>query len=240
MKKRYKVLIVLTLIIVVVIFFLVNNVLPYAIIKPPRVEAENALVEQNKSFQAIKVTSFDSLKLEGYYVKSILDHTYASIILVHGIGGCKEHFSELAIRLSNQGYDIWFFDSRAHGKSEGVYTTYGFYEKEDISSIINQIKKTSNTKIGIWGNSLGGAIAIQALEYDKRIDFRIIESTFSDLHQIVYDYQKRMTKGVGLRFLSNQTLKKAGKIANFNPYTVKPIESVKNITQPIFFSSWRC
>jgi len=45
-----------------------------------------------------------------------------------------------------------------------------------------------------------------------------------------------MTKGVGLRFLSNQTLKKAGKIANFNPYAVKPIESVKNITQPIFLA----
>jgi len=31
-------------------------------------------------------------------------------------------------------------DSRAHGQSEGEYCTYGFYERDDISKIIDFIQ----------------------------------------------------------------------------------------------------
>lgn len=236
MKKRYKIAITLLIVVCVTAFFLTNNVLPYAIIQPPRIEATNALQVNNIPFEDVEVISFDTLKLKGYHVKSALDITYASMILVHGIGGCKEHFSELAIDLSNEGYDVWFFDNRAHGISEGQYSTYGFYEKKDITKIVDEVKQRSDSKIGIWGNSLGGAIAIQALEIDDRIDFGIIESTFTDLNQIVYDYQKRIAKGIGLRFICNHALKKAGEIANFNPNEVSPIKSVLNINQPVFFA----
>ena len=90
--------------------------------------------------------------------------------------------------------------------------------------------------IGIWGNSLGGAIAIQTLEFDGRIDFGIIESTFTELPQIVFDYKKRLLKGFGIRSLSDFALKKAGKIAEFDPEKIQPIESVKKIEQPVFMA----
>lgn len=87
--------------------------------------------------------------------------------------------------------DTFIFDSRAHGESQGKYCTYGFYEKKDISAIVDFIgPKYRNVNIGIWGNSLGAAVAIQAMEYDSRILFGIIESTFTDLSQIVFDYKK--------------------------------------------------
>lgn len=91
-------------------------------------------------------------------------------------------------------------------------------------------------KIGVWGNSLGGAIAIQALEYDERIEFGIIESTFTDLNQIVFDYKKRILKGIGVRLVSDYVLRKAGEIGKFEPEKVKPIESVKNIEQPVLIA----
>ena len=109
--------------------------------------------------------------------------------------------------------------------------------KKDIAQIVDKIKaRQPNLPVGIWGNSLGGAIAIQALEFDERIKFGIIESTFTELNQIVFDYKKRILKGIGLKFLSDYALKKAGEIANFKPFKVQPIESVKNIEQPIFIA----
>ena len=90
--------------------------------------------------------------------------------------------------------------------------------------------------IGIWGNSLGGAVALQSLEYDERIQFGVIESTFTELDQIVIDYKKRMLGGFGFKFMSDYALKQAAEIANFNPDEVKPIESVKNIEQPILIT----
>jgi pimeloyl-ACP methyl ester carboxylesterase len=83
---------------------------------------------------------------------------------------------------------------------------------------------------------MGGAIAIQSLEYDERINFGVVESTFTELDQIVYDYQKRFSLGIGLRFATNYSLKEAGNIASFNPDDVKPINSVRNIEQPMFIS----
>ena len=115
-------------------------------------------------------------------IQSKQDSIRGVMILVHGIGGCKESFLSLANRLANQGIASVLFDNRAHGQSGGQYSTYGFYEKKDISRIIDHIKEQDNQiPIGIWGNSLGGAIAIQSMEYDKRIHFGIIESTFTDM-----------------------------------------------------------
>ena len=211
--------------------------MPYAILQPQRVKAFNYLEVHNQDYEKVNLLSKDSISLQGYYVESNLETTYASIILVHGIGGCKEHFSKLAMDLANRGYASWLFDNRAHGASGGQYTTYGFFEKQDISTIVNAIEKEDpESKIGIWGNSLGGAIAIQAIENDKRIDFGIIESTFTDLNQIVLDYQRRYTYGFGFKWLCDQTLKKAGEIGRFNPKQVKPIESVKNIYCPILIA----
>lgn len=237
MKKRYKISLIVIILIVVGVIYAANHILPYAIIQPTRTHIPNPLDENDFPYQNIEVFSLDSLKLKGYHVKSSIDTTRASIILVHGIGGCKEHFSELAMHLSHLGFDTWFFDNRAHGESEGKYSTYGFHERKDISKIIDRVKiESPNNKIGIWGNSLGGAIAIQALEYDKRIDFGLIESTFSDLHQIVYDYQKRFSFGIGLKFLDDMALNKAGKIAQFNPDEVSPIKSATKIHQPILIA----
>ncbi|MGJ8591376.1 MAG: alpha/beta hydrolase [Aquaticitalea sp.] len=234
MKRRYKVAIVIIIILSFGFYIATVHILPFAIIKPYRAVGVNKLDGQNLNYKKIDVKTFDSINLKGYYVKSLQDKTLASIILVHGIGGCKENFTNLAIKLAQQGYDIWLFDNRAHGQSGGLYSTYGFYEKRDISEIVSTIKEeTPNTKIGIWGNSLGGAISVQALADDKRIDFGIIESSFSDLRQIVYDYQKRFTYGLGLKFASDIALDEAGKIAKFNPDEIKPIQSATQITQPV-------
>jgi len=128
-------------------------------------------------------------------------------------------------------------DSRAHGESGGNYCTYGFKEKKDISKVVDFIKtKNDSIAIGIWGNSMGGAIAIQALELDKRIEFGIIESTFTNLSTIVYDYQKGYTYGIGLKPFCKIALNEAGKIAQFSPEQVSPISSVKNIEQPVLIA----
>lgn len=217
--------------------FVIYNVLPYALIQPKKTNTTNYLEIEDQDYSKLSLVTKDSIMLKGYHVKSNLDTTHGSIILIHGIGGCKEHFTKAAIDLADKGYDSWIFDNRAHGESGGKYSTYGFHEKKDISRIVDEIKKQSpNYKIGIWGNSLGGAIAIQAVENDKRIDFGIIESTFTSMRQIVYDYQKRYAFDISFKWACNIALEKASEIGAFNPDEVKPINSVKNIQQPMLIA----
>jgi len=218
-------------------YILPQHVLPYLILQPQRVKDTNTLKTKARDYNDVTLYTSDSIILKGYRVKSNIDTTYASIILVHGIGSCKEHFTDLAIDLSDRGYETWLFDNRAHGESGGQYTTYGFIEKQDISDIVDEIKEENpETKIGIWGNSLGGAIAIQAMEKEDRIAFGIIESTFTELRQIVLDYQKRYSFGISLKWICDSALDRASDIANFDVEKIKPINSVKNIKRPVLIA----
>lgn len=238
MKKKI-ISIILTLFIITGIgsFLISKYVLPYAIIQPPRVTEKIIPLDLNLESTPINVTTKDSIKIKGYWIKSDSINAKSAIIFVHGIGGCKEHFLNLSKNLSQMGIESILIDSRAHGKSGGEFCTYGYKEKSDISSVIDFIKEKNDTiPIGIWGNSMGGAIAIQALEYEQRIEFGIIESTFTSLEEIVYDYQKSYTYGIGLKPLCNLSLNEAGKLADFNPDLVSPITSVKNIKQPILIA----
>lgn len=218
-------------------FLAIHFIAPYAIIQPLRVNENISPDALGLRSEPLGVNTDDNFELNGYWIKSEKDTAKGVIILVHGIGGCKEHFLSLSKELSTAGIETILFDGRAHGKSGGQFCTYGFEEKHDISNIVDKIQSTNpNMSIGIWGNSLGGAIAIQALEIDKRIDFGIIESTFTELDQIVYDYNKLILMGMGNKLISDYALNKAGQIARFNPNEVKPIESVKNIEQPILIA----
>lgn len=237
MKKYFKRIFLFIVLIGAVSLFVIYNVLPYALIQPHKANTTNFLEIEKQKYSKLSLVTKDSILLKGYRVKSNIDTIYGAIILVHGIGGCKEHFTKAAIDLANKGYESWIFDNRAHGESGGKYSTYGFHEKHDISRIVDEIKnRLPNHKIGIWGNSLGGAIAIQAVEIDKRIDFGIIESTFTELDKIVYDYQKRYAFNIGVKWACNIALKKASEIAKFKPDDVKPINSVKNIQQPMLIA----
>ena len=90
----------------------------------------------------------------------------------------------------------------------------------------------ADSTIGLWGQSLGGAIAYQALENDKRLKFGIIESTFSNLETIVHDYSDRMF-GFNIEWVDNYALNRAGTMADFKPYEVSPLASAANVTQPM-------
>ncbi|MGH1383628.1 alpha/beta hydrolase [Kordia sp.] len=236
-KKLLKISVILLFLIGIAGYVLTIHVAPYAIIQPQKINLDITPKQLGLQSEMLTITTKDSIELKGYYIQPKTQATEAIMILIHGIGGCKEHFLNLAKNLATHGIASVVFDGRAHGESGGKYCSYGFHEKRDIAAIVDEIKKRNPLlKIGIWGNSLGGAIAIQALEHDKRIEFGIIESTFADLDQIVYDYKKKMLGGFGLRFISDAALHEAGKIANFNPDEVKPIRSVKNIQQPIIIA----
>lgn len=237
MKKFLRAVVVLAMFFSCLTYLATDYFLPYVLLQPRKVQFASTPDDLNLKGASVQVFSKDSLLLKGYCILPKEEKIKAAMILVHGVGACKEPFLDLAGSLAEKGIVSYVFDSRAHGESGGAFCTYGFYEKHDISQIVSLIQKEhADVPIGIWGNSMGGAIAIQALEYDKRIDFGVVESTFTSLRQIAYDYKKRMLFGVGIRFMSDRAVNKAGEIADFIPDDVSPINAVKNIKQAVFIA----
>lgn len=236
MNKKIKSFVLVFIIVSGILAFLgIHYIAPYSIIKPYKKNLEIIPSDFNAPFKEVSIFTKDSITLKGYHTLAKTDKTKGVMILVHGVGGCKEHFVALSAKLSTIGISSYLFDVRAHGESSGDYCTYGYYEKKDIRQIVDLVKlENSNVPVGIWGNSLGGAIAIQTLAIEPRIEFGIIESTFTDLNQITYDYKKRILKGIGIKAVTDYALNRAAQIANFEPERVRPIDAVKHINQPMF------
>lgn len=235
-KKALKYSIAFIALLSIGLYYLIIHVLPYNIISPYRAQKIHTVNLNAYHSETVTINSSEGFKLKGYHITPLDRNPKATIILVHGIGSNKEYHLGLAESLANIGFASVLFDNRAHGESEGTYCTYGFFEKNDISKIVDYIQTKNTLPIGIWGNSLGGAIAIQALAKDKRLAFGIIESTFTSLQQIVYDYQTRHAKGISLPWVCDISLREAGSIAGFPPQKVKPIEAVKHINQPVIIA----
>lgn len=240
MAKKYrkrKIVAIVLVISSITVFFITHNVLPYAIISRHKQPSTQLPSELGLKTEEANFKINDSLHLKGYWVMPENGQPKSIMLLLHGIGGGKEHFYKLAKSLSDKQIASVVYDARGHGESDGNYISYGFYEKEDVTVIVNEIKKRyPDIPIGIWGNSMGGAVALQALAIEPRLDFGVIESTFTDLKTIVNDYQKRYFFDVGLPPICNYALNRAGEIGKFDPSKVRPIDAVKHIEQSIFIA----
>lgn len=214
-------------------YILINYIGPSIVLIPKRITDTSEWTPEKYHLKG-KYLNFkidDNLSISGYLSHS--DKLSKGVVLIcHGIGSCKEHQFGKAKWFNQLGYDVLSFDSRAHGESGGEYCTYGYHEKEDIISIIDNLEIEGYDKFFIFGSSLGGGIALQALSIDPRIKAGIILSTFSTLEEVSFDYQKRMTK-IPWKWINNLVNEKAGKMAGFRAEDVKPVKACEAITQPV-------
>jgi len=158
-----------------------------------------------------------------------------TIIYLHGVGDCKIAGLDLTAFLFSHGYNVFLYDSRHHGESGGKYCTYGFFEKHDVSTVIDYLQQREdlNTgKIGVFGTSMGAAVAIQAAAVDVRIASVVAEASFTTLRSIAVDYQRRLIK-LPWHFLRNVALARSQVVAGFKARLVAPIDDVKKLHCPI-------
>jgi fermentation-respiration switch protein FrsA (DUF1100 family) len=227
------ILVILSLLLIVAVYLLATYVLPYTIIQPARRTNNATPADYKLPYEHFKFRVADEIDLDTFYVPATTTPR-ANLIMLHGVGSCKEVYLDSVAELAQIGYNVMLWDQRAHGKSGGEYLTFGYYEKYDVSKAIDWLEaRNPGLRTGIYGNSMGGAIAIQSLAGNPGLCFGLIESTFTDLPAVANAYGRRMS-GLPLpHFLSDYVLSCAGKVANFEPFTVRPIKAAKKVTQPI-------
>ncbi len=240
-KRIVTIMILTTLTIGIISVILIEEMaLPYMPIVPWKRTGEETPGSYGLTFDSLEVAVASGFGLSpkqeilrGYFIHSVLPNPRGTLILLHGIGGHKESNLGFSRILADNGFNVIIYDQRAHGKSGGKYCTFGFHEKKDVSKFIDiAISKFPSLPVGIHGASMGGAVAIQALEHDERLRFGIIESTFNTLENVVIEYGRGYFK-FRSRWLAQRILSKSADIAEFKPFDIKPIESCKNIKQPV-------
>lgn len=114
-------------------------------------------------------------------------------IICHGAGVNKGNFVWFLGPLSHSGYNIVFFDFRAHGASDGRTTTYGLRERRDVVAVVDWLKREqpeASRKIVGLGSSQGAmALALATAEYD-RIDAVILDSPFTSPYDLAQHHAR--------------------------------------------------
>lgn len=214
-------------------WYLVSQLLPLTILQPPRRTASATPADYDLAYEHFRFGVTDTVVLDALYVPATVP-AKANLIMLHGVGSCKEVYLGWVKQLTGMGYNCLLWDQRAHGKSGGKYLTYGYYEKNDVSLAIDWLEaKTPGLPTGIYGNSMGGAVAIQSMAHNPGLAFGLIESTFTDLPTVANAYGERMG-GVSLpRWFSDYVVRRAGKIADFPAFDVSPVEVASRVSQPV-------
>lgn len=129
------------------------------------------------SYQEANFHTEDNLKLHGWFVTA--NPSAPTILYAHGNAGNISGRLQSIQLLNSLGCNVFIFDYRGYGRSEGKPSEEGTYR--DISAawsyLVNQ-KKMNNDDIVIMGRSLGGAVAAW-LAARKDPAAAVIESTFT-------------------------------------------------------------
>jgi uncharacterized protein len=111
-----------------------------------------------------------------------------SVILIHGYGDAKVGAIAWAPLLRSFGFHILAIDLRAHGESGGALSTAGYWERHDVSQVIDQIKAQrpgETREVVLFGISLGAAVAAAVGAMRDDVTAVVMESPFSDYQSAV-------------------------------------------------------
>lgn len=121
-------------------------------------------------FEEVAFLSQDGLALSGWYIPA---KNRAAVIMVHALGGSRVQMRHYARPLVERGYGVLLFDLRAHARSDGTMSTFGWLEIHDLLGAVEFLKSRADVdphRIGVLGVSLGAQIALRgaALTSDIR------------------------------------------------------------------------
>ncbi|MBO3389079.1 alpha/beta hydrolase [Clostridium perfringens] len=205
---------------------------------------ENNLFDEalynSASKEDITLKSFDGLNLTSTLIMNE-NPTNKFIVLVHGVSICYVGSLKYFDIFYKNGFNILIVNQRRHGKSEGKYSTYGFYEKYDVNMWIEYLKSRFGNDIilGLHGESMGAGTVMETIPLNDSIKFVIEDCGYSNFHeligfQITHAYKNRLVRKI-LRsslIFANFFMKTKAK---FSMKKIVPIDIVSSTSLPIMF-----
>ena len=163
------------------------------------------------------------------------------VVYMHGNSSCRVEAIEYVETILSIGATVLAFDFSGCGLSEGPYISLGWYEQEDVQTVINWLRNSDKVStIGLWGRSMGASTALMFGHRDPSIAAMVLDSPFSDLSVLCRELAGKINVPVpgflvgGVLGLMRSTIKSK---ANFDIYNCKPIENVDKCFIPAIFTA---
>ena len=154
-------------------------------VRPPRIAIPGTPQDFRLTADDVTITTDDGVRLAAWLIPSAAANA-PGVILLHGYPANKADLLPIAGGLHSR-FTVLLLDFRYFGKSEGAATTLGFRERADLRAGIDTLAQRGYTRIGVFGYSLGGAVAILSAAEDPRIHAVSAWAPFADLRVLARD-----------------------------------------------------
>jgi dipeptidyl aminopeptidase/acylaminoacyl peptidase len=161
-------------------------------VRPPRIVISDTPTAHRLPFEDATVVAPDGVKLAAWLIPRARSATAGrpperpggpddrALILLHGYPAEKADLLPIATAF-HPDFTMLLVDLRYFGRSEGWATTLGHRERLDLARAVDALAARGFTRIGVFGYSLGGAVAILGAAEDARIRAVAAYAPFSDL-----------------------------------------------------------
>ncbi len=158
------------------------------------------------------------------------------VIVCHGHGWNRINSVKYATIFYNQGYSVVLYDHAYFGKSEGAYTTLGFNEKWDLSTVIDHVKGVFGYDcfLALHGESMGAVTILCELGVRSDIDLLVADCGFSHTMKYYRELCFQVAHVPAFPTVDFANCISKRKIGYDFTKTI-PIDCVKNSTVPICF-----
>ena len=178
----------------------------------------------NMPLERVRLQSRGGLGLAGWHARN--DDAPGTIVFSHGVWANHREMESRAEALWRRGYSVLLFDYRACGESEGRTTTLGQKEVDDLLGAVDFLAADPGHRpIGVWGNSMGGAVAIIAAERCPHIGAVVSDSAFAVLADTV-GHGFRAATGLPPGPFQHAVISLAEALAGADMRSVRPVDSV--------------
>jgi alpha-beta hydrolase superfamily lysophospholipase len=124
--------------------------------------------------------------LRGVFLKR--DDPLGTVIVCHGVGANHSDIEVIHQVLYEAGFQVFTFDFRGHGLSDGHTITYGLKERMDVLGAYDACLARSDVEadqLFALGVSMGGASLTLALPEMPKVKAAVLDSAFADLTSMV-------------------------------------------------------
>ena len=132
--------------------------------------------------ERVQFRATDGVRLSGVKIGGHTERPW--IILCHGLASNSDDMRGLATMLHASQFNVFFFDFRAHGGSAGRTTSFGWQERCDLEgalAFLGQQADVPARPYGIFGISMGAAVALMLAGSDERLGAIIADSPYGSL-----------------------------------------------------------
>lgn len=145
----------------------------------PELQPEVLLRRYQLDADKLQLTTSDGVHLFALYKAP---QNGAVVILCHGYKMSSAEMIPIAALLARHGYGVLLFDFRAHGRSEGEDISFGYHEWRDLEAAVDFVAHQRSVRhIGVFGNSMGGAIALYYTARDPRVAAVVAQSPYASV-----------------------------------------------------------